>query len=566
MILVYGELGGLDRWTWFVLANLFALGATCPFVGSLSDLFGRRYVALSGGLLLIIGNIITSTAHSMNTFIAGMAIAGVGAGILELTSLAVTAELAPVKKRGLYVSILVFTIVPFCPSVLWSQLIASYGSWRWIGLMCGVWAFIGFALTFFFYHPPPRDLTVGLSRREVLRRIDYVGGVLSIGGFLLFMMALQWGGYQYKWHSPHVLSTLIIGAIMIIAFGIYEKFFAKYPMFPGAILKEPRILLLTLIITFISGSNFFSVLMFWPTQSYNVYGHDPWDVGKRNLCLGFPILAGACIGLALLSFTKGRIREIMLVSSIVMTAGGGAFAALNRDNLWLSYLLLIISGLGIGGIVVPASIISTIICPDELIATIAALTLSIRVLGGAVGYAIYFNVFVQKFVENSVKYLGPACYKLNITTPEEIEAVIGITAVGLLPSLKSLPQVGNDTAAYESLVYAGQVAYAKSYPYVYYVSLAFGCLSIICSIFLGDIRKYMTDHVSFLPLLTSCIIADMFLGCCAHGQGPNWPPPLAPQSPRAGDEVSERVRISETIVMQIQFTSKRTLYLNLRMW
>jgi hypothetical protein len=37
----------------------------------------------------------------MNTFIAGMAIAGVGAGINELTSLAVTSELAPVKKRGL---------------------------------------------------------------------------------------------------------------------------------------------------------------------------------------------------------------------------------------------------------------------------------------------------------------------------------------------------------------------------------------------------------------------------------------------------------------------------------
>lgn len=57
----------------------------------------------------------------------------------------------------------------------------------------------------------------------------------------------------------------------------------------------------------------------------------------------------------------------MFVSSVVMTAGGGAFAALNRDNLWLSYILSIISGLGIGGIVVPASIISTIICPDEYV-------------------------------------------------------------------------------------------------------------------------------------------------------------------------------------------------------
>lgn len=30
----------------FVIANLLALASVCPFVGSLSDLIGRRYVAL----------------------------------------------------------------------------------------------------------------------------------------------------------------------------------------------------------------------------------------------------------------------------------------------------------------------------------------------------------------------------------------------------------------------------------------------------------------------------------------------------------------------------------------
>ena len=242
----------------------------CPFVGSMSDLFGRRYVAIGGASLLILGNIVSSTAHTMNNFIAGMAIAGAGAGINELTSLAVTSELAPTRKRGMYVSVLIFTIVPFCPSILWGQLIAFYGSWRYIGLLCGVWAFIGLMLTIIFYHPPPRSATVGLSRREVLGRIDWVGGFLSIVGLLLFMAAVQWGGYQYSWGDAHVVASLVVGLVMIGAFVVWELKFAKYPMFPGKILREPRILLLTLIITFISGSNFFSVLMFWPTQSYNV--------------------------------------------------------------------------------------------------------------------------------------------------------------------------------------------------------------------------------------------------------------------------------------------------------
>jgi MFS family permease len=59
---------------------LLSLAAVCPFVGSLSDLIGRRYVAITGGSLIVLGMIICSTAHSMNIFISGMVFAGVGAG------------------------------------------------------------------------------------------------------------------------------------------------------------------------------------------------------------------------------------------------------------------------------------------------------------------------------------------------------------------------------------------------------------------------------------------------------------------------------------------------------
>jgi len=128
-----------------------------------------------------------------------MTLSGIGAGINELTALAATSELAPTAKRGKYVAVLVFTIIPFCPSVLWGQLIASHAGWRWCGLLCGVWAAIGFFLTLFFYFPPPRINSVGLSRRELVGRIDFVGGFLSIGGMIMFLAGMQWGGYQVSY-------------------------------------------------------------------------------------------------------------------------------------------------------------------------------------------------------------------------------------------------------------------------------------------------------------------------------------------------------------------------------
>lgn len=47
--------------------------------------------------------------------------------------------------------------------------------------------------------------------------------------------------------------------------------------------------------------------------------------------------------------------------------------------------------------------ITTIICPDDLIATVAALTLAIRVIGGSIGYCVYYNVFVHKFETKAVE-------------------------------------------------------------------------------------------------------------------------------------------------------------------
>lgn len=92
-------------------------------------------------------------------------------------------------------------------------------------------------------------------------------------------------------------------------------------MFPSRLKQAPRILILTLVITFISGANFFSIIMFWPTQAFNVYGHDPVGVGIRGIPVGFSILVGACIVLTLLSVFRGKNKELMIVSSILMTAG-----------------------------------------------------------------------------------------------------------------------------------------------------------------------------------------------------------------------------------------------------
>lgn len=128
----------------------------------------------------------------------GMAIAGTGAGTNELTALAATAEMAPTKKRGQYVAFLIFSILPFCPSVLWAQLIAYHSSWRYVGALCAAWNGVGLIMIMFFYFSPQRSNSKGLSKRQIISNVDFVGGFLSISGMILFLAGLEWGGYEVR--------------------------------------------------------------------------------------------------------------------------------------------------------------------------------------------------------------------------------------------------------------------------------------------------------------------------------------------------------------------------------
>lgn len=86
--------------------------------------------------------------------------------------------------------------------------------------------------------------------------------------------------------------------------------------------------------------------------------------------------------------------------------------------------------------------------------------------------------------------------QLNITDVEAITEVIELTAAALLDDVKLIPGIAGNETAYQMVVGAGQLAFAESYKWVYYVSIAFGVISIMASCFLGDIKKYMTDHVA----------------------------------------------------------------------
>jgi MFS family permease len=69
---------GAENDSWYLTSNQLALCAFSPFAGYLTDLVGRRYITLAGGLVLTVGMILVATAHRPAQIITGMTLAGEG--------------------------------------------------------------------------------------------------------------------------------------------------------------------------------------------------------------------------------------------------------------------------------------------------------------------------------------------------------------------------------------------------------------------------------------------------------------------------------------------------------
>jgi MFS family permease len=315
---VSAALGAQGKAGWITVANTLAITSVAPFTGYLQDLVGRREITLIGSAIICVGIALVGSAHSFGQAVGGMAMAGAGAGICELSALAGLSDIVPVKHRGYALALMIACILPFTPYVIYGQLLASHTSWRWGIWLClfyNVIVLIGLAVTYF---PKGHPRMEGMTRKKILLRIDYVGALLSLVGLTIFLVALQAGGTYYPWTSAYVLTQLIVGMALIAAWVVWEWKFARYPMIPHQIFQGQNVVALVFFIAFVAGLNFYSLLNFYPLSFATVFNPDPIQIGLKGLGYGISITVGAVFFNGLIS-TGIEAKWILLVAATLMS-------------------------------------------------------------------------------------------------------------------------------------------------------------------------------------------------------------------------------------------------------
>lgn len=235
-------------------------------------------------------------------------------------------------------------------------------------------------------------------------------------------------------------------------------------------------------------------------------GDDPIGVGVRSLPIGFGIIIGAAICLILIPVTKGRIRLLLLFFTAMMTAGTGAMSVSTPQNLSTIYGLVTLASLGVGGVIIPCSIIAQIACPDELIATVTAITLSLRYIGGAITFAVASNLFYHNITIYATELVATNTIAGNaIVNPFRPEGLALITHMTELVANAQFEQLREILAtsplvlnrnSYDLIIASAQEAFSLAYRWPYWVSIAFGGACFILSIFVGDIGALLDSHIA----------------------------------------------------------------------
>ena len=171
---------------------------------------------------------------------------------------------------------------------------------------------------------------------------------------------------------------------------------------------------------------------------------------------------------------------------------GGALAAATPENPGTAVGLGTIASFGVGGVLVPSATVALIVVPDALLATTAALSLSIRTIGGSIGFTIYYNIFVNKLNKALPELVGEYAVKAGLPLTDATEFVT--TFLTDPASLASAP--GYSPAVAQGAVMGSRWAYAQALKYVWYTSIPFGVLALISCAFLPSIRKYQTNRVA----------------------------------------------------------------------
>ncbi|KAF6816301.1 siderophore iron transporter [Colletotrichum plurivorum] len=421
-----------------------------PFIAKISDITSRPYTYIITLLFYVVGYIIAASSTSISAYVVGEVFVAIGSSGLDLTNDIIVADLTPLEWRG-FVSSLLST--PFIINTWFAGKIVdamqAKNQWRWgYGMFAIIMpAALSPAIGTLLYldKKAKKDDIVNIASSNAARRaarhlagekgyegphgaiiapaaeekttwtqslkrnlieIDAFGLILLGFGWSLLLLPFSLKTYaDHGWRNQSLIAMMVVGGVLLIAYGVYEIKWAKVPSAPRRLVMNKTFLMAIVIDAFymlagnIRGlywSSYVYIAKPWSSQNWVYYN----NTLTLALCV-FGLVAG------LIQRWTHRYKLLQIIGLCIKIIGMGIMLDGPRATISTAPMVLSLVMIGCGGAfsVVGSRVASQASVPHQDVALAIALLSLWSKIGSSIGSAIVAVIWADKMPKLLRQYL-----------------------------------------------------------------------------------------------------------------------------------------------------------------
>jgi MFS family permease len=397
-------------------------GVTNLSIAKTLDIFGRPQGFLLCIVLATLGLIMSASCNNVEAYAASQVFYTVGINGIGYSLSVFVADTTSLRHRALIQSLL------SSPNLItaWlggpiSTAFLNGAGWRWAfgmeSILVPVVTLPLFVL--FMYHfsmakkhglVPKRasGRTLWKSLAYYMHEFDIVGLFLLSAGVAFFLLPFNLYTLQAKgWGSALIICFLVFGIILLVAFGIWERFFARVSFIPWKLLQDRTVggaclLAFALFLSYACWAAYFSSILQVVNNlsvTHASYVVQTYTVGSYI----FAIIVGAII-----SYT-GRFKPVTLYLAIPLSILGlGLMIHFRQPNENIGYIVMcqIFIAFGSGTMMLTDEIaILAAVAEQQYFAIAIALVSMFASIGSAVGLTISAAIWQDVLPKKLALYL-----------------------------------------------------------------------------------------------------------------------------------------------------------------
>jgi EmrB/QacA subfamily drug resistance transporter len=403
---------------WVVTGYALTFGALMLTGGKLADLLGRRLIFVVGLAVFTLSSLACGLAGGASLLIAARVVQGVGAAMMNPSTLSIITVTFPPRQRGTAIGIWAgVSALALAIGPLVGGLITEHINWNWIFFINVPVGAIAIAAAYAF---------IDESRDTSHEQRPDVPGLLSsaLGLFALSYALIE--ANTYGWTSGRILVAFVIAAVSLAGFVLLERH-QRLPMLDLSLFRNIGFAGANGVMLLV-GLAMFGVFFYVSLYVQQILGYSPTQAGASFLPWTLLII--------LLAPQAGRLSDrigprplvaggmVVVASSLFVFSRFGANA-----SFWDLLPGMLLGGIGMSMAMAPTTAAAmSSVQPDKAGVGSAVLN-SMRQVGGSLGIAV-MGAIVAAAASGSVAAGGhpdPTSFVTGYHHALEVATVIALT-------------------------------------------------------------------------------------------------------------------------------------------